>query len=72
MNLSDRLTKIAMKFSLDQQIEEVEREINMRESVYPGWIARGKIRRSAAEYHMDRMRAVLETLKGLKDGAKKQ
>jgi hypothetical protein len=51
------------KFPLTQQIEEVERELRLRTEVYARWIASGKMRRSVADYHMERMRAVLDTLK---------
>ena len=49
--------------SLPQQIEEVEREIALRERVYPHQVRTGKMRPSIADYHMERMRAVLATLK---------
>jgi hypothetical protein len=52
-------------FSLQAQIAEVEREIEMRVSVYTRQIAAGKLRKSEAEYRTDCMRAVLESLRGL-------
>lgn len=51
-----------MKFSLAQQIEEVEREIKYRQHVYPGLIAKGSMRQSIADYHLGRMKAALATL----------
>ena len=51
--------------SLRSQIQEVRREIAMREHVYPGQIRAGKMRRGEAEEHLERMRAVLETLERL-------
>jgi len=48
--------------SLRQQIEEVEREIALREKVYPHQIRSGKMRQSIADYHLERMRSVLHTL----------
>ena len=53
------------RFSLSQQIEEVKRELAMRGRVYPSFVMRGKMRASEADYHMERMRAVLETLERL-------
>jgi hypothetical protein len=53
----------AMNFSIDAQIEEVEREIKLRERVYPHQVATGRMRQSIADYHMERMKAVRETLK---------
>jgi hypothetical protein len=54
-----------MKFSIDAQIEEVEREIRLRREVYPRQVANGRMRQSVAEYHLNRMIAVLDTLKVL-------
>ena len=55
--------------SLAQQIEEVERELTLRSRVYPGFVASGKMKQSIADYHMGRMRAVLQTLKRLQEEA---
>jgi len=54
-----------MTVSLDQQIQEVERELVMRKRVYPHQVMSGKMRRSVADFHMERMEAVLQTLKDL-------
>jgi hypothetical protein len=53
------------RFNLSQQIEEVKRELAMRSRVYPGFVGKGKMRASEADFHMDRMRAVLHTLERL-------
>jgi hypothetical protein len=37
----------------------------MRSRVYPGFVGKGKMRASEADFHMDRMRAVLQTLERL-------
>lgn len=58
-----------MKISIAQQIEEVERELSFRRGVYPGLVIKGSLRQSVADYHMDRMRAALETLKWVRDNA---
>jgi hypothetical protein len=57
------------KFSIDAQIAEVEREIKMREKVYPRQIGAGKAFRSKAEadMHLDIMKAALESLQWLKE-----
>jgi hypothetical protein len=54
-----------MTFSLAQQIEEVERELKLRERVYPNLVRKLEMRQSIADYHMARMQAVLETLMAL-------
>jgi hypothetical protein len=51
--------------SLAQQIEECEREIALRNGVYPRMVSSGKMRQSIADYHMARMKAVLATLEWL-------
>jgi hypothetical protein len=55
-----------MAVSLNQQIEEVELELDYRRKVYRRQIARGLMKASIAEFRMDRMRAVLDTLMRLK------
>jgi len=54
-----------MTISLDQQIAEVARELALRSRVYPGLVAKNKMRQSEADEHTRRMEAVLETLKFL-------
>lgn len=51
-----------VNFSLAQQLEEVDREIKMREAVYPRQVHAGKLRQSLADYQMGRMKAVRDTL----------
>jgi hypothetical protein len=53
------------KFSLSQQLEEVERELALRAKVYPRMVAKGQIRQSEADYHTQRMESVAETLRTL-------
>jgi hypothetical protein len=53
------------RFSLSQQIEEVEREITLRKRVYPGLVRRGKMSQDKADFHIDRMEQVLATLEHL-------
>ena len=51
--------------SLFQQIEEVEREIKLRESAVRSYGRTGGMRSSEAEFHLARMKAVLATLRWL-------
>ena len=60
-----------MTISLAQQIDEVEREIRLRAGVYPRQVSSGKMRKSVAEYHMQRMEAALTTLRWLQDNEAK-
>lgn len=50
------------RFSLGQQIDEVDYELRQRNDVYPRLVGRGTLRPSEAEYHVARMQAVRETL----------
>jgi len=57
----------ARPVSLNEQIAEVMRESALRENVYPGLISRGKLKQREADYCMDRLRAVLDTLLWLRN-----
>ena len=56
-----------MKHSLTAQLEEIDREIELREKVYPRLVAKREMRESVAALHVDRMRAVRATLVWLQD-----
>lgn len=47
---------------INAQIKEVEREIAMRERVYPRWVESGKMTQAAAARQIENMKAVLSTL----------
>ncbi len=48
--------------TLRDQIACVERELGLRERVYPRWIEAGKLKKTTARIELQRMRAVLDTL----------
>lgn len=50
---------------LSDQISCIEREIKMREHVYPRRVAEKKMSQAKADHEMRAMRAVLTTLKGI-------
>lgn len=50
-------------FSIEEQIACVEREIRMRESVYPKWVSLAKMSRAKADSEIACMKAVRETLR---------
>ena len=52
-------------FSLEAQIEEVEREIEMRKRVYPRMIVARSLKQGQADYYVARMQAVHTTLTAL-------
>ena len=53
--------------SLDQQIAAVAREVAMREKCYPKWVAEKRMLQSTADHQLSAMKAVLTTLKNLKE-----
>jgi hypothetical protein len=50
------------EFSLGMQIAVVEREIRMREQVYPGLVGKKRMSQRTADLELAGMRAVLRTL----------
>ena len=52
--------------TLDDMIACVSRELRMREGVYPKWVASGRMRQSAADLELRRMRAVFKALISLR------
>lgn len=52
------------KFTLKQQINCIQREIALREKLYPDWVKQNKLKAETAEYELSCLRAVIETLKG--------
>ena len=52
-----------MRFSLTQQLEEVLREISLRERVYPRMVENKQVKQDTADFHLARMRAVADTLR---------
>ncbi|MCT7667650.1 hypothetical protein [Shinella kummerowiae] len=53
---------MARKISIVSQIFEVDREIAMRERVYPREVQSGKLKKEEAEMLMERIHAVRATL----------
>jgi hypothetical protein len=55
------------KIPLARQIRCVERELRMREVVYPRRVAERRMQQAEADDELATMRAVLATLKGVND-----
>lgn len=47
---------------INQQIQCVRREIKMRKSAYPRWVAQGRITQTKADHELEAMQAVEKTL----------
>ena len=54
-----------MTIPIDEQVKCVEREIGMRERVYPRWIEAKRMTQKKADQELEAMRAVLETLQNI-------
>ena len=54
--------------TIEQMIACVEREIGMRERVYPRWVEQKKMLQTTADQELARMRAVRDLLVDVKDG----
>lgn len=54
-----------MEIPIAQQISEVVYELKMREDVYARRVRDGKMTQKVADYRIERMQAVLATLKWL-------
>lgn len=57
-----------LPITLDDQISEVRREIEMRKQVYGRRVAAGSMNRRKADFQIDVMRAVLATLEKARGG----
>lgn len=56
---------------LDEQLAAVEREIRLRERVYPRWIESGKMTQARADREIAAMQGVAMTLRSL-SGSQRQ
>lgn len=52
--------------TLEDEIVCIQREIKMRERVYPRWVDTGKMKQEKADWEIKCMNAVLESLHRLK------
>ena len=53
------------KITIADQVRAVQRELAMRERLYPTWITMGKITQEKADHEIASMRAVLASVVGL-------
>lgn len=52
--------------TIDQMVQCVDREIGMRERVYPRWVEQKKMLQATADLELARMRAVRDLLLSIK------
>lgn len=60
---------MAVEYTIEEQIEEIDRELRLRERVYPRWInaAKPKLSPQQADKQMGRLRAARDSLIRLRD-----
>jgi hypothetical protein len=57
-----------MQVPIEVQVRCIEREIAMRERVYPRWVESKRMTQGKADEEMEAMRAVLATLQTIAEG----
>ncbi len=63
--MPDLLTDALPPVSLKDQLACAQRELALRQRVYPRWVEAGKLKQSIAEEEIRRMAAICETLEDL-------
>lgn len=48
---------------LDEQLDEIDRELGMRRRMYPQWVAKGTMRQAQADRQLKLMEAIKETVR---------
>jgi hypothetical protein len=57
------------QITLDDEIAEIEREVNLRQKVYIRWIAQGRLTDAKADWQLAVMRRVLMRLQAVRASA---
>jgi hypothetical protein len=55
--------------TLDEQIDCARRELAMRRTCYPKWIAQGRLKQEKAAHEIEAMESIVETLEQIKEAA---
>lgn len=53
--------------TLDEMIKEADREVAMRKKWYPQWVQTGKIKQVDANYRLEVMEYIADTLRDVKE-----
>ena len=53
---------------IEAQIACIERELGFRQKLYPRWVTQGKLTKEAADVELERMDAVLASLRRIQQG----
>jgi hypothetical protein len=65
--MSEAPTEPVAPITIEDQIEEVRKEISMRERVYPEWVKTGRYKPDTANRKLAVLRKVMNTLEWLRD-----
>ena len=65
MNEANRLIA---DITLEGQIKELSRELQMRSQAFPRWVKQGRLSQEEADYRIAALQAAITTLKGLQTG----
>lgn len=58
------------KITLADELRAAIRELHMRQSVYPRWVAGNKMKQSTADHEIACMSAIVERLEAIRDRGK--
>lgn len=53
--------------TLDEMIKEADREVALRKKCYPQWVEQGKIKQLDANYRLEVMEYIADTLRDVKE-----
>lgn len=56
-----------LRVTLQQQVQELGRELGMRSRVYASWVRSGRMNEQTANEQTDRMKAALDTVNAVRD-----
>lgn len=56
---------IKNKATLPDELNELRRELNAREALYPDWVILGKIRKDVAQHRIECLKATIKRLEKL-------
>jgi len=59
------MSRVCSAIALERQVRCAQREVALRQRVYPGLVSRGRMAQRTADQELATMQAIVETLQGL-------
>lgn len=59
-NTKGRMMELQYGTTRRQQLEELQRELKMREKVYPKWVTAGRLKKTEMDHRLNCFRAIIE------------